>query len=216
MPSFRASLAAAAATFFAVAGADYTINPSSVPISIRKGWCQQELSTCPLICQQSEPRTTIVNTCDAVGLFHIPNSSRFSMAEEGLTRSFPQETLQYGCLCGNNLQPNVSEYSLSLPYFICQKYVEQCQAACSSNDCKSDCAEKHPCGAQSPTRANKTTTTATAGASATNDPNAIFTGTPGQSDGGAGKTGSGSMVEVGRTYGLAVVLTGLFAGFALL
>ncbi|GAO13660.1 hypothetical protein UVI_02017660 [Ustilaginoidea virens] len=163
MPSPRSAVLAAA-VFGAVASADYAIDPSSVSLGTRQSWCAQEQSTCPLICQQVEPRTTLVNTCDPV-------------------------TLTFGCLCGNNQQPNVSEYSLSLPYFICQQWVQQCQNACDTNACKSDCTQNHP-GA------------------------AIYTDAPG--GGNDGKKGAAAALEAGRTYGLAAVLTGLFAGFALL
>ncbi|KAK2600041.1 hypothetical protein QQS21_005205 [Conoideocrella luteorostrata] len=191
MPSFRTTVLAVAATFSAVASADYTIDPSSVPISNRKNWCAQEKSTCPLICQQNEPRTTLVNTCDP-------------------------ELLTYGCLCGNNMQPNVSEYSLSLPYFICREWVEQCKKACGSNQCKSDCDQNHPCGAQNPQKVNATKTAGQT-TTATDDANTIYTdGAGGSSGGGSGKKGAAAALEVGRTYGLAVVLTSLFAGFALL
>ncbi|KAG5974012.1 hypothetical protein E4U55_000133, partial [Claviceps digitariae] len=126
-------------------------------------------------------------------------------------------TLQFGCLCGNNMQPNVSEYSLSLPYFVCQEWVLQCQKACDTNACKSDCVQNHPCGAQNPQKLN-TTTTVEPTATATDGANTIYTDGPGGSNGGGGggKKGAAAALEVGRTYGLAVVLTSLFAGFALL
>ncbi|KAG6004622.1 hypothetical protein E4U21_000898 [Claviceps maximensis] len=194
MPSLRSIVWAAAASLSALANADYTIEPSSVPISTRKNWCQQEKSTCPLICQQTEPRTTLVNSCD-------PN------------------TLQFGCLCGNNRQPNVSEYSLSLPYFVCQEWVLQCQRACDTNACKSDCVQNHPCGAQNPQKVNTTTSVESGStATATDGSNTIFTDSPGAgTDGdGSGKKGAAAALEVGRTYGLVIVLTSLFVGFALL
>ncbi|KAG6039639.1 hypothetical protein E4U41_002388 [Claviceps citrina] len=191
MPSLRAITWAAAASLSATAVADYYIEPSSVSIRIRTNWCAQEKSTCPLICQQMEPRTTLVNTCD-------PN------------------TLEFGCLCGNNMQPNVSEYSLSLPYFVCQEWVQQCQKACDTNACKSDCVQNHRCGAQNPSRPN-TTKTVEVTSTATDGSNTIYTDGPGGSNnGGSGKKGAATALEVGRTYGLAIVLTGLFARFALL
>ncbi|KAG5915510.1 hypothetical protein E4U53_004469 [Claviceps sorghi] len=116
------------------------------------------------------------------------------------------------------MQPNVSEYSLSLPYFVCQEWVLQCQRApgCDTNGCKSDCVEKHPCGAQHPQKPN-TTTTVEPTSSATGGPDTIYTDAPGGSNGGGnGNKGAAAALEVGRTYGLAMVLTGLFAGFALL
>ncbi|QUC17471.1 uncharacterized protein UV8b_01712 [Ustilaginoidea virens] len=189
MPSPRSAVLAAA-VFGAVASADYAIDPSSVSLGTRQSWCAQEQSTCPLICQQVEPRTTLVNTCDPV-------------------------TLTFGCLCGNNQQPNVSEYSLSLPYFICQQWVQQCQNACDTNACKSDCTQNHPCGAQNPQKANATTKApAAAASSAATSGAAIYTDAPG--GGNDGKKGAAAALEAGRTYGLAAVLTGLFAGFALL
>lgn len=68
-------------------------------------------------------------------------------------------------------------------------------------------------------RANKTKTTGSATTTPTDGPNTIYTDVPGGSSGsgsGSGKKGAGVALEVGRTYGLAIVLTGLFAGFALL
>ncbi|KAG6060988.1 hypothetical protein E4U17_002891 [Claviceps sp. LM77 group G4] len=191
MPSLRSIVWTAAASFSAVSNADYVIEPSSVPLSTRRSWCTQEKSTCPLICQQVEPRTTLVNTCDP-------------------------KTLSFGCICGNNMQPNVSEYSLSLPYFVCQEWALQCQAKCDTNGCKSDCVEKHPCGAQNPQKLN-TSATAQSTSTATDGPNTIYTDGPGgSSGGGSGKKAAAATLEAGRMYGLAVILTGLFAGFALL
>lgn len=131
-----------------------------------------------------------------------------------------QDALTYGCLCGNNQRPNVSEYTLSLPYFICTEWGRQCVAACSNDGCRSDCLQNNPCGATDPKRYNATSTaSASATASTTDEVNAINTNGPGGgSDSGSnsGKKGAGIALEAGRTYGLAVVMTGLFAGFALL
>ncbi|PNY26770.1 Uncharacterized protein TCAP_03294 [Tolypocladium capitatum] len=191
MPSFWSTVLATAAAFAAVAHADYIIDPNSVSLGTRQVWCTNEKNTCPLICQQMEPRTTLVNDCDP-------------------------EQLTYGCLCGNNKRPNVSEYTLSLPYFICQEWGNQCVKACDTNTCASDCREKHPCGATNPKRENATSSSGKGNptASKTDGANTIFTDGP---DGGSGdKNGAGLAREVGRTYGMAIVVTSLFAGFALL
>ncbi|POR39598.1 Putative CDP-alcohol phosphatidyltransferase class-I family protein [Tolypocladium paradoxum] len=197
MPSFRSVALATAATFVAVAHADYVIDPKSVPLGTRQVWCTNEKNTCPLICQQMEPRTTLVNDCDP-------------------------EQLTYGCLCGNNKRPNVSEYTLSLPYFICQEWGNQCVKKCGqSNTCASDCREKHPCGATDPKRNNTTSTASGSGkptASKTDGSDTIFTDGPGGGSSGSkgDKSGASMALEVGRTCGLAIVLTSLFASFALL
>ena len=85
MPSFKSTVLAVAAVLVASVNADYYVAPDSVPLSLRKNWCQSERSTCPIICQQTPPHTTLTNTCDP-------------------------ETLTYGCVCGDGLQPNVSEW----------------------------------------------------------------------------------------------------------
>jgi len=208
MLSFRSTVLAVAALYAGVATADYVITPSSVPLSLREFWCSNEKSTCPIICQQFEPGTTLVNNCDPVAL-------------------------TYGCLCGNNKQPNVSEYSLTLPYYVCQEWGNQCVKACNGDaSCGSACLQDHPCGAQHPTTKKKGSSTtgtasATAPASSTASDTTIFTGTPGGgSDGsdsdsdsdsaGSGKKGAAAALEVGRAYGLAVVVGSMFVGFAML
>jgi hypothetical protein len=66
MPSFKSTVLAVAAALVATVQADYYIEPSSVPLSTRQTWCKSEKSTCPIICQQVEPYTTLTNTCDPV------------------------------------------------------------------------------------------------------------------------------------------------------
>ncbi|KAI1091618.1 hypothetical protein F5B19DRAFT_457697 [Rostrohypoxylon terebratum] len=160
MPSIR-SILAAAVVFVSAVRADYVIQPDSVSLTDRTNWCASETSTCPLICQQTPPGTTLVNDCDP-------------------------KTLTYGCICGDQKQPNVSEYSLTLPYFVCQEWGNQCVKACGQdNGCASSCREDHPCGALHPTLANKTasaSSSATATSATATDSNAIYTGLAGSSD----------------------------------
>ena len=129
----------------------------------------------------------------------------------GSSTNLHQATLTYGCICGDGLQPNVSEYTLSLPYFVCTEWGTQCVAACKDNYCAAACRQDHPCGAQNPTLANATTsTTAAPTASKTNE---IFSGL-----GQTGTPGSGATpgLDLGRAYGLAAVLGSLFLGFAII
>ncbi|OAA62255.1 hypothetical protein ISF_05264 [Cordyceps fumosorosea ARSEF 2679] len=190
MVSFKTTGIVAAAALATLAQADYQIDPSTVPLATRQRWCRDEKLTCPLICQQTEPRTTLVNDCDP-------------------------ETLQYGCLCGDNKQPNVSEYSLSMPYYVCTEWGRQCVAKCNNNNvCASDCLQNHPCGATNPQRQNASATS-TQGATATQTgSDGLYTGPPGSSS--DKKTGAGSALEAGRSWGFAVVFVGMFAGFAML
>lgn len=134
-----------------------------------------------------------------------------------------QTALTYGCLCGNNLQPNVSEYSLTLPYFVCTEWGTQCVKSCGSdNACASACRQDHPCGAQKP-QTNYTTTSSSTEptAAATTSANQVFDGIPGatttsSSTSGQSSKNAAAAVEFGRGYGLAVVAGSLFAGFAMM
>lgn len=170
-----------------------------------------------------EPRTVLVNTCDPVcpppPLPRGASPRAPARRPPALADAPPQKKLTYECLCGNKQQPNMSEYTLSLPYFICQEWGNQCVPACKGdNTCEADCREKHPCGATAPKKYNATSTTS-AGPSATQtEANTIYSDRPG---GGAGSSGGGSSgapaaLEFGRSYGLAAVMVGLFGGFALL
>ncbi|KAF8865295.1 hypothetical protein BDZ45DRAFT_668732 [Acephala macrosclerotiorum] len=208
MVSLRASVVAAATLLFSLKAhsqAVYSIDPNSVPLSERTSWCQSQTTSCPLLCLQLPgvtSTTTDANDCDPT-------------------------TLTYDCVCGNGQQPNASEYSQTLPYFICTEYGTQCVAGCGGNTaCQSDCRSQHPCGAQDPTRVNATTTSATQ--SATTVPAGATSGTAGIVYTGLGgsaaatttaasstKSGAQTAIDLGRSYGLAIVFAGLFAGFAL-
>ncbi|KAM3435663.1 hypothetical protein NHJ13734_005418 [Beauveria thailandica] len=193
MVSFKTTGFVGVAALAAFVQADYYIDPTTVPYATRERWCRDEKLTCPMICQQTEPRTTLINDCDP-------------------------EKLTYGCLCGDNKQPNVSEYTLSIPYYVCTEWGRQCVAACKDNTCASDCLQKHPCGATNPQRSNASATPSSEASATKSGSGGIYTGPPGSANGGSGskKTGAGSALEIGRSYGFAVVFVGMFAGFAML
>ena len=187
-----------------------TIDPNSVDIATRQAWCTSQITSCPLICTQETDGSaaTISNDCDAT-------------------------TLSYSCVCDNGLQPNVSEYSQTVPYFECTEYGNQCVTNCglNNNACASSCRQDHPCGAQNPTRVNTTTTTSgtasATGSGSSETGSAVYTGfgtsaTTGSSSSGSSSSSSSSsgaarmMVNLGQIYGLGVVAAGIFAGFAIL
>ena len=129
------------------------------------------------------------------------------------------DTLTYGCVCGDGNRPNVSEYTLTLPYFTCVEWGSQCVAACGSdNQCAGSCRQDHPCGALNPKRVNSTTTTAGVADKTTTTANQVFTGLAGGGGGGgsgAGGIGNGVAPPLGRGwgFGMLVVLGGLGAAF---
>ncbi|KIX01709.1 uncharacterized protein Z518_09435 [Rhinocladiella mackenziei CBS 650.93] len=197
----------AAVAFFARLAIAQTVDPNSVPLSTRQAWCDSQISQCPLICLQEEGNSaaTYSNTCDPV-------------------------TLTYSCVCSNGLAPNASEYSQTLPYYICTQYNSNCQAACgNNNDCAAACVQDHPCGASDPTRVNTSTittmpaTSTTAGAAAsTASDGVIYTGfgdgaaatASASSDGSGSSAATRIIVNIGQIYGLGVVAAGIFAGFS--
>lgn len=139
-----------------------------------------------------------------------------------------QASLTYDCTCGNGLAPNASEYSQTLPYFICTEYDNQCVTACNGDStCQAACRDDHPCGAQNPTRVNTSTSTsmsstATGGSSSATAPivytglggNAATTTASSSSSTSTSKSGAQAALDLGRSYGLVIVFAGLFSVFA--
>ncbi|KAL4923463.1 uncharacterized protein BDV17DRAFT_277118 [Aspergillus undulatus] len=175
---------------------NYTVDASSVDERTKEQWCISQTSACPLICLQL-PGTTdepISNDCD-------------------------DETLVYSCICSNNQSPNASEYSQTIPYYLCTEKNNRCVSDCPQTDssCQSNCRSQNPCGAQNPRRPNDTSTdnsTATGTATATTSTVPPFTGVPGDDDDEGAAVGL--VLDMGRVYGLVVVLGGFFAGFTIL
>lgn len=207
MPSFKISAAILATALLSTTTgqAQFNIDPSSVPISTRTAWCQSQLTSCPLLCLQlpGESSTTESNTCDAT-------------------------TLDFTCICGNGLSPNASQFSQTIPFFECQQFGNQCVAACNGDStCQAACRDDNLCGAQDPTRVNTTSssampsTTLPAGASS-GTAGVVFTGLGGaaatqtsSSSSDSNKSSAERALDLGRSYGLVAVFSGLFVGFAL-
>ncbi|KAI4739145.1 hypothetical protein E4T50_10400 [Aureobasidium sp. EXF-12298] len=192
----------------ASAQSQYTINVTNVPEATREIWCTNQQYACPLICLQTAANSsdTIENDCDP-------------------------ETLDYSCICENNIAPNASEYSQTIPYYVCTEYGTECIANCGGNsDCEYNCRAQHPCGAQNPKRVNVTSSTSSATASQTGSNSGQATNSAGQTVfsglGGSGSasqtgsssssTGSAAALQLGQAYGLFAVAAGIFGGFALL
>ncbi|KAI9748230.1 MAG: hypothetical protein M1815_003435 [Lichina confinis] len=138
-------------------------------------------------------------------------------------------TLVYSCVCKNGQSPNASEYSQTIPYYICTEANTQCVDDCGNNAaCQSACREDNPCGAQNPTPANKTaSSTRSATATSSDEPSStdgdeVFdgfagaAGSPSGSSSGNTNINAGSVaIDLGRSFGLGAVALGIFAGFAI-
>jgi hypothetical protein len=130
-------------------------------------------------------------------------------------------------VCDNGLSPNLTEFTQTLPYNICQQWGTNCVNACGigENACADSCRADHPCGAQDPFKGNATMTS-----SSSHSPTSKPTGSDSNSEasttvpitGFAGETGKsnadqpGAASSFGASYGLAVTIVGLFASLSLL
>ncbi|KAH7408088.1 hypothetical protein DE146DRAFT_361996 [Phaeosphaeria sp. MPI-PUGE-AT-0046c] len=176
----------------------YRIDPQSVSTTDKATWCQNQMAQCPLICLQQpgvSSMTTEANDCNA-------------------------ENLTYDCVCENGVSPNVTMYSQTLPFYICQAYGTQCVANCGlgANTCADKCRADHPCGAQSPYRGNTsipTMSTASRTASGTNAPTG--SGSPASTAGSTWSNQGGAASGVfapSAVMSLGALCGSVFLGFA--
>ncbi|KAJ5974342.1 hypothetical protein N7481_011552 [Penicillium waksmanii] len=164
-----------------------SIDINSVAQATRDYWCSSQKAACPLICLQLPGATgsPVDNTCDA-------------------------DTLSYSCVCSNNVSPNASEYSQTMPYYICTEANTECVNKCTTSACAAACRSDHPCGAQDPKRVNVTTTTTSAAATtSTATSSAVNTN---EATGAATRYA----LEMGHIYGTFILISGFIAGFAIL
>ncbi|KAL2870019.1 uncharacterized protein BJX67DRAFT_303116 [Aspergillus lucknowensis] len=171
----------------------YSIDAQDIAEGTRDQWCTSQTSACPLICLQlpGASETPTSNDCDP-------------------------ESLSYRCVCDNGQSPNASEYSQTIPYYLCTEQNNRCVDACPQTDasCQDQCRTANPCGAQNPKLANTTSTggtTATNTAASTTSSLPPFTGLPDDDDAAVRP-----LTDLTLVYGLFVVLGGFFAGFATL
>jgi len=177
----------------------YNIDPDSVSLADRNQWCVNQRAQCPLICLQQAnvtSSTTLDNECDP-------------------------ETLVYSCTCENGISPNLTAWSQTIPYYKCTEWGNQCVTNCNGvQSCQSDCREKHPCGAQDAYKGNGTVatsaTTTSPAASETSKTSGGFTDPNANKNGNGNKGAASSMLNLGASYSLAVVFSGVFLGFAVL
>jgi len=175
----------------------YNIDPNSVAISDRNQWCVNQKAQCPLICLQ-QPGVT---------------------SNEPLENECDPETLGYSCICENNITPNLTAWSQTIPYYKCTTWGNQCVDGCNGvQTCQSDCRQKHPCGPQDVFKGNGTvpqsSTTSALPSSTFRAPITGWDGEPATNPNGKGA--ASAMLDLGASYSMAVVFSGVFLGFAIL
>lgn len=171
-----------------------TFNASSVPSDTRDAWCNDQVAQCPRLCSDLD-KSTVTNEC------------------------FP-DNLVYTCLCSDNVTPNVTQYSQTIPYYECTVEQSDCVTACglSDNDCSNACKEKFVCGATDPKKGNKTlasqsaTATSSGATSTGTDTGTGFAKADGSSDSGSGA--GALLLEAAHAYELGLVAAGIAVGAA--
>ncbi|KAM3414950.1 hypothetical protein BST61_g10090 [Cercospora zeina] len=194
---FRTSLAVAFAALSALASAqnystsgNLTITASEIPSSLRASWCRGQTIACPQICGGRAE----TNECDS-------------------------EQLTYDCSCPDGEPRNISDYTQTLPFFICEQWKTNCvlnhpddrdgQAACESVTCGTKNATEAEGGDSSSTASESPTSTAssTAETGASQTTGTESSATPSQSEGAA--------IHLAQNYGTGILVTGLLAVFGL-
>ncbi|OAX79191.1 hypothetical protein ACJ72_06492 [Emergomyces africanus] len=173
-----------------------SIDPSTVPEATRDAWCRDQTTSCPLLCLQNDKTSdeVLVNRCDP-------------------------ETLIYSCKCSNGLAPNASEFSQTIPFYICTEANNQCVRNCNGDPtCQTACRVDNPCGAQNPKRVTTTASTASkTGTGTSSATGVVFTGLGDDDTAPPGKGAAGHLaLQVGQVYGVGVLVAGFLAGFSIL
>ncbi|KAK6537365.1 hypothetical protein TWF694_011557 [Orbilia ellipsospora] len=128
-----------------------SIDPNSVTPTDREAWCNSQKQSCVLACPDTQ---TSSNSCDA-------------------------NDLTYSCVCEDGSTPDLSQYSGTLPYFICQEWKAQCIDAGANNlEAESSCAAV-TCGAAALTTGGGGA--GAVGSTSTTNPSAGVTPAPGTS-----------------------------------
>jgi hypothetical protein len=183
-----------------------TIDPNSVPSSLRQTWCRAQLQTCPQLCP--DQRTTAGgNTCDV-------------------------NTLKYSCVCASdNQSPDVADYEQTLPGQLCRTYVSQCVLAhpndadgiaeCRATNCGNKTVEEAASSMSSSESASATSssTRSASGSGASETASSTSGGdqassTASSSASATAATGAASGLQIASTGALAVGILAAF-GFAL-
>ncbi|KAH8655872.1 hypothetical protein BX600DRAFT_74086 [Xylariales sp. PMI_506] len=108
------AVALVAPAALATTNSTFSIDTNSVSLSTRASWCQSSVNICETLCG-STPST---NTCNP-------------------------STLAYACTCSDGESPDLTPYTGTLPYFICQEAYAECVAnnandATAQAQCKPD------------------------------------------------------------------------------
>jgi len=193
---FKSIVAAAllATSVSAQAGANSTIDPTTVDPTLRSQWCLAQQNTCGTLCSGD----AFPNTCNST-------------------------FLTYNCTCtANNSAPGLQYYTGTLPTFICEFNFQECinatvGVAASQAKCTQD--EKANCGHNNPddfvavaSSSSSSSAAATATSSSASGASVAASATSTSSKGAAA-----TMLAVGGEYaGAGIVAAGVAAAFGMM
>jgi len=174
------------------------VDPDKIPVATRYAWCNSQLAACPPLClnQESGAPQDNGNQCDP-------------------------DDLTYTCICQDGKSPNATQYSETMPYYICTQQVINCVNNCGSDNlCGEACKSNKHCGASNPLKPNKTSSHGSS-PTATSDSSTVaydgFGGSDSTATAGAGSTGSANsgsinlkgagngLVAFGEIYSVALL-----------
>jgi len=201
MQSFLLSALVASSTFLPAAFAQTypPVNVSAIDINVRDSWCNDQVTSCKLLCQ-NQNLGVASNDC------------------------YP-DNLYFTCVCSNGVAPNITEYSQTIPYFECTISVQNCVGNCNGDStCQSACTANKHCGASNPKRVNitSTSTSASSGQTSATASSSIVIGSNGFAQtgtatptGNSGSSGAARLIEAGSVYGMGLLIAGMALGVAL-
>ncbi|KAK6538002.1 hypothetical protein TWF694_010895 [Orbilia ellipsospora] len=177
---FTTSVAVTLATILSSVSAQtyYVPDPKDIDLLTKQTWCSDQVASCGLLCLDQNSGGGYTNSCDP-------------------------DDLSWQCVCADGTVPNATQYTQTIPYFICIDEVQGCVNNCPQADatCSQGCVNGKVCGATDP---KKVTTTSKSGSNhaATSTGAPAASGTSGSSNGGDDKpydapTGTASSQSTG-------------------
>lgn len=86
----------------------------------------------------------------------------FGLGSEAKSNTCVVATLAYTCTCTGTTQPDLNQFTQTVPYFKCSYNLEDCKKNCKSvAECAVGCENQYKCVAQDPPKSNATNTDTT-------------------------------------------------------
>ncbi|GAB7349553.1 hypothetical protein MBLNU459_g0251t2 [Dothideomycetes sp. NU459] len=172
-----------------------SVVPSSVDYATRQAWCRAQTNTCPLICG-----VTSANTCDPGALTYV-------------------------CTCQSGSTPNISDYTQTLPFYVCEQWRTDCtadhpndldgQTACQSLVCGSKNASESSTSSSSSSAAASTTSSAASSSATGGSPSTTSAASATSATAAATSKSAAMAMNLAQSYGTGVLGAGLLALFGL-